>query len=404
MSGSGAAGADPQHRGHAREVFIAFLRLGLSAFGGPIAHLAYFRSEFVERRRWLDERAYADLVALCQLLPGPTSSQVGLALGLQRAGWSGALAAWAGFTLPSAALLIGLAQGLLHHPALAAAGAVHGLKVVAVAIVAQAVWSMARTLCTDRPRVALAFATALLTLFLPATGGQLLAMALAGLIGWVGLRVAATEPRAQRPVPIPRRTALLCLLLFATLLLGLPMVARLSGSEVWVLVDRFYRVGALIFGGGHVILPLLQAVVVPTGLVDPSLFLAGYGAAQAVPGPLTTFAAFLGAVLSGPLSGWAGGMLLLVVIFLPSFLLVIGVLPFWEGIRHREGLRSALAGINAGVVGLLLAALYDPLWTGAILGRQDFALALAAFGLLVIARTPPLVVVVLGALGGWALA
>jgi chromate transporter len=389
--------------GSAIEVFLAFLRLGLTSFGGPVAHLGYFRTEFVERRRWLDERGYADLVALCQFLPGPASSQVGMALGLLRAGWTGALAAWAGFTLPSAIALILFALGITQFGGLAASGAIHGLKVVAVAVVAQAVWGMARSLCPDRPRAGLAILAALATLALPTAIGQVAAMAVsAALGGW--LLALPPQPSADHlSYGVSRRAGMAALAVFALLLVGLPIVAGLSGSLLWSLLDGFYRAGALVFGGGHVVLPLLQATVVPAGVVDTSDFLAGYGAVQAVPGPLFTFAAYLGAVMSGPPGGWAGGMLFLTAVFLPAFLLVVGALPFWEALRRRPGIQSAMAGANAGVVGILLAALYDPVWTGAILGRTDFGLALAAFGLLVVARISPAYVVVLAALAGWGL-
>jgi chromate transporter len=398
-AGEPAAG----RRGSALEVLLAFLRLGLTSFGGPVAHLGYFRTEFVERRRWLDERGYADLVALCQFLPGPASSQVGMALGLLRAGWIGALAAWVGFTLPSAIALILFALGIAQYGDLASSGAVHGLKVVAVAVVAQAVWGMARSLCPDRPRAGLAILAALAALALPTAFGQVAAMAAcAALGGWL-LSLPPQPPAAHLSYGVSRRAGVAALAVFALLLAGLPIVAGLSGSPLWSLLDGFYRAGALVFGGGHVVLPLLQATVVPAGVVDTADFLAGYGATQAMPGPLFTFAAYLGAVMSGPPGGWAGGMLFLVAVFVPAFLLVVGALPFWEALRRRPGIQSAMAGANAGVVGILLAALYDPVWTGAILGRADFGLALAAFGLLVYARLSPALVVVLAALAGWAL-
>jgi len=382
-------------------VLLVFLRLGLTSFGGPVAHLGYFRTEFVERRRWLDDRSYSELVALCQFLPGPASSQVGMALGLSRAGWVGALMAWAGFTLPSALALVIFAYGIVHYGDLAASGAVQGLKVAAVAVVAQAVWGMAGSLCPDRPRAGLAIFSALLTLVLPSALGQIGAILVCGLIGWRLLRLP------HRPVPadighgVSRRAGTIALVLFAVLLLGLPLLAAASGSPRWGLVEGFYRAGALVFGGGHVVLPLLQAAVVPGGMVSNADFLAGYGAAQAIPGPLFAFAAYLGAVMQGPLSGWTGGLLLLVVIFLPAFLLVVGALPFWDALRRREAIQSAVAGINAGVVGLLLSALYDPVWTSAIHSRMDFGLALAAFGLLVHARVSPVMVVALSAAVGW---
>ena len=397
-----AAGVAPHRR--VLDVFLAFLRLGLSAFGGPVAHLAHFHREFVERRRWLDEGAYADLVALCQFLPGPSSSQVGLALGLGRAGWAGGFAAWCGFTLPSALLLILLAHALGAVPGLTASGAVHGVKVVAVAVVAQALWAMGRALCPDRLRIGLAILTAILALSLPCAVGQIVAIVLAGIVGRLWLKPAPATGTGRLGGVVSQRRGLVALGVFAILLVGLPVVARLSGSTSWAIVDGVYRAGALIFGGGHVMLPLLEASVVPLGVIDPAVFLAGYGATQAMPGPLSTFAAFVGAAMTGPLSGWSGGLILLILIFLPSFLLVIGVLPFWELLRSRADIRSALAGINAGVVGLLLAAFYDPIWAQTIHGRADVGLALAAFGLLTVGRLAPPWVVLAGAFAGLTMA
>ncbi len=386
--------------GRVAEVFLAFLRLGLTSFGGPVAHLAYFRTEFVERRQWLDDRNYSDLVALCQFLPGPASSQVGMALGLARAGWAGSLAAWLGFTLPSALALIGFASGMAHYGALAGSGLVHGLKVVAVAVVAQAVWGMARSLCPDRFRAGLAILAALLTLALPAALGQIGAIVICGLLGRWLLHLPPQPPAQHQGYPVSRRAALVALALFALLLAGLPALAASTGSPLLALVDGFYRAGALVFGGGHVVLPLLQATVVPGGFVSNPDFLAGYGAAQAVPGPLFSFAAYLGAVMTGPLTGWMGGLFFLTLLFVPAWLLVLGALPFWETLRQRPDIQSTVAGINAGVVGVLLSALYDPVWTSAIHSRADFALALAAFGLLVYAKVSPLWVVLFAALAG----
>lgn len=400
-------GASPpdndSQRGTALEVLAAFFKLGLTSFGGPVAHLGYFRTEFVERRKWLDEKSYSDLVALCQFLPGPASSQVGMALGQQRAGWIGSLMAWIGFTMPSALALILFAYGIAQYGELAASGAVHGLKVVAVAVVAQAVWGMAKSLCPDRTRAALAIFSALLTLILPSWLGQVGAILACGVIGWWTVKLAHDEPVPHVGYGVSRGAGVTALGLFFALLLGLPLVVAATGFSLWALVEGFYRSGALVFGGGHVVLPLLQASVVPTGAVGNSEFLAGYGAAQAVPGPLFTFAAYLGAVMQGPLSGWQGGLVFLVVIFVPAWLLVIGALPFWDALRQRDAIRSAMAGVNAGVLGILLSALYDPVWTSAIHGRADFGLALAAFGLLVYARISPVFVVLLGAVAGWLL-
>lgn len=393
-----------RHAGSVIEVFLAFLKLGLTSFGGPVAHLGYFRTEFVDRRQWLDDSSYADLVALCQFLPGPASSQVGIALGQRRAGWAGALAAWVGFTLPSAVALILFAFGVLQWAGLAQSGAVHGLKVVAVAVVAQAVWGMARSLCPDRLRAGVAVLAALMVLALPSAGGQILAIVSGAVIGRWALQLAHLPAARHHDHGISKRTGAVLLLLFAALLLGLPLLAAIAPSPLATVVSSFYRAGALVFGGGHVVLPLLQLAVVPNELVSPTLFLAGYGATQAVPGPLFTFAAYLGAVMSAPPGGWFGGLLLLTVIFVPAFLLVLGALPFWELLRQRDGVQRALAGINAAVVGILGAALYDPVWTSAVHTRSDFALALAAFGLLVYGRQSPVVVVPLAALAGWLLA
>ena len=391
-------------KGSPFEVLIAFLKLGLTSFGGPVAHLGYFRMEFVERRKWLDDKSYSDLVALCQFLPGPASSQVGIALGLGRAGWLGALAAWVGFTLPSALALILFAFGVARWAGVASSGAIHGLKVAAVAVVAQAVWAMARSLCPDRMRAGIAVAAALLVLAVPSAMGQVAAIASGGLVGrWV-LQLGHLPAAQHRDYGVSRRAGAALLIAFAGLLVLLPAVAAGSGSAALSAVRVFYQAGALVFGGGHVVLPLLQAGVVSPGWVGNDAFLAGYGAAQAVPGPLFTFAAYLGAVMPPPLGGWLGGLALLLAIFLPAFLLVVGALPFWEALRQRDGVQRAMAGINAAVVGVLVAALYDPVWTNAIHSRADFGLALAAFGLLLYARVSPAVVVGLAAAGGWALA
>ena len=394
----------PRHPGAPFEVFLAFLRLGLTSFGGPVAHIGYFRAEFVERRRWLDERSYADLVALCQFLPGPASSQVGLALGQLRAGWPGALAAWLGFTLPSALLLMAFAYGIARNSALATSGAVHGLKVFAVAVVAQAVWSMGRSLCPDRPRAGLAILGALLTLVLPATVGQVAAIAVCGLTGWWALRVPHQSAVEHLGYGVSKRAGAVALAVFALLFAGLPIVATTTGASTLALVNGFYRSGALVFGGGHVVLPLLQSVVVPSGAVTNADFLAGYGAAQVMPGPLFAFSAYLGAVNRGPLSGWIGGLVFLVTLFTPAFLLLMGALPYWDALRQRDSVQSIMAGVNAGVVGLLLAALYDPVATSAILTRADFGFVLALFGLLALARWSPVTVAVVAALAGWLLA
>ena len=382
------------------EVLAVFLRLGLTSFGGPIAHLGYFREEFVAKRRWLDDRAYADLVALCQFLPGPASSQVGIAIGLSRAGYAGALAAWTGFTLPSAVILVVFAYGVDALGGAGGTGWLHGLKVAAVAVVAQALWGMMRSLTPDRERATIAVSAAGLVLALPSAWSQVGVIALSGIVGAVFLRVAAPTDHVSLPLKVGRRTGATLLAIFFILLAGLPLFASESASQGLKLVDAFYRTGSLVFGGGHVVLPLLKEAVVPTGWVGEDEFLAGYGAAQAVPGPLFTFAAYLGAVMKAPPNGAAGAALCLVAVFLPSFLLVIGALPFWEELRNRASAQSALRGINAAVVGLLLAALYDPVWTAGITKPGDFVLGVAAFVLLAMWKTPPWLVVVLCAFGG----
>ena len=381
-------------------VFLIFLRLGLTSFGGPVAHLGYFRDEFVVRRRWLSERSYADLVALCQFLPGPASSQVGLALGLSRAGYRGALAAWAGFTLPSALILILFATSLAFQGSLHA-GVLQGLKVVAVAVVAQAVWGMARTLCPDRLRVTLMAASAVLVLLLPFIWSQPLVLLGAGLLGVLLIKPTTEEQQDDLPVRVSRRAGSLALGLFLVLLVGLPLLASLFPSQLLSIVDSFYRVGALVFGGGHVMLPLLEAETVQPGLLDIDTFLAGYGATQAIPGPLFTFAAFLGTAINTGLPSWLTGLVCLAAIFLPSFLLVVGALPFWAQLRHSPRTQAALAGINAAVVGLLLAALYQPVWSSAIKSSQDFALGLVALIALVFWKLPPWLVVLATAALGW---
>ncbi len=391
------------------QVFLVFLRLGLTSFGGPVAHLAFFRDEFVVRRRWLDEASYADLVALCQFLPGPASSQLGMVIGWQRGGWGGVAAAWLGFTLPSALLMIGLAYGVAWLGAMGGAplwlGLLHGLKVAAVAVVAQAIWSMSRSLCPDAARRLLALLAALLALGLPwITGvgvvwGQLLAMGVSCAAGaWFGERWMS-ERRSEAPPTwgMSRAVGGAALLLLALLLVGLPAWAAASGSALLAQVDGFLRAGALVFGGGHVVLPLLQASAVPTGAGSAADFLAGYGAAQALPGPLFSFAAFLGASMSpavlGSLAPWQGGVLMLVVIFVPALLVVVAALPFWDLLRTRRGVRAAMTGVNAGVVGLLLAAFIHPVWTAGIGSLQDAALAALALAVLIRWRVSPLWVV-----------
>jgi chromate transporter len=385
--------------GRAAEVLVAFLRLGCTSFGGPVAHLGYFRAEFVERRKWLDDAAYGDLVALAQFLPGPASSQIGIALGALRAGAPGAMAAWLGFTLPSAVLMIlaGYGLSLLHGPA----AWIHGLKLAAVAVVAQAVWGMWPRLCPDRSRAALAVGAALAVLAWSGAAAQIVAIAAAGAIGWRWLPRRVAHRGAGEEFRAGRALSWSCAILFFALLSLLPILA--SASHGLAVFDSFYRAGSLVFGGGHVVLPLLRAEVVPRWIGD-NAFLAGYGIAQAMPGPLFTFAAYLGTAMQGGApAGWAGGLLALGAIFLPAFLLVFAALPHWSALRRLAPMRAALDGVNAAVVGILLAALYDPVFVTSVRGPADFGLALAAFGLLTLGRIAPLWVVLACALGGAAL-
>jgi chromate transporter len=373
--------------GTVADVFAAFLRLGLTSFGGPIAHLAYFREEFVSRRRWISDDAYAELVSLCQFLPGPASSQVGIALGYLRAGLPGSIAAWLAFTLPSAALMTLFAVGLTHYGDVADAGWLHGLKVFAVAIVAHAVWGMGRALCPDFARRAIAVAVAAALLFAPLPAMQVAAMVLAGLAGAMWLRSVVSGSHRPLEIPVPRAGAGAALVVFGLLLAGLPALALATGVNLLELFSAFYRAGALVFGGGHVVLPLLQAELVPAGWITNDAFLAGYAAAQVVPGPLFTFAAFLGAAIPLP-GGVAGAAIAVAGIFLPAFLLVLGALPFWQGLLQRPRLRAAVAGVNAGVVGILLAALITPVGSTALRSTADAALAVLALAALMTRRAP----------------
>jgi chromate transporter len=400
-SGQAAAKGNPRAEGTPAEVFRAFLKLGLTSFGGPIAHLGYFRDELVTRRKWIDEAGYADLVALCQFLPGPASSQVGFALGLLRGGPLGALAAWAAFTLPSAILLVLFAFGAAAFAGPVGLGLAHGLKVVAVAVVAQAVWGMARTLAPDRTRASIALAAVLIVVFAGGSMGQIAAIVIGGLAGLLACRGEPAPLAGHLQFRVSKSVGLGALALFGLLLVLLPLAASMSQGVA--LFDAFYRSGSLVFGGGHVVLPLLQAEVVPQGWVSNDAFLAGYGAAQAVPGPLFSFAAYLGAVVGSAPNGILGAAIALVAIFLPGMLLLIGALPFWDAFRSRPLAQAVMRGANAAVVGILGAALYNPAWQSAILTPQDFALALTAFLLLTVWKVPPWIVVVLTAAGGVAL-
>lgn len=405
MTGGERPGPPPSGPGNAGEVFLVFLRLGLTSFGGPIAHLGYFREALVTRRRWIDEAGYADLVALCQFLPGPASSQVGFALGLLRGGGLlGGLAAWTAFTLPSALLLLAFAYGASAISGPVGGGSIHGLKLVAVAVVAQAVWGMARSLAPDRSRASLALGALLLTVFAPTAFSQILAITLGAVAGLVLCRSDDGPSSGPRVVPVTRRAGGVALALFLLLLIGLPFLAQVLSAHALAVSDAFYRSGAFVFGGGHVVLPLLRSALVEPGWVSPDAFLAGYGAAQAVPGPLFTVAAYLGAVAQPGPNGVLGAALALVAIFLPGLLLVYGTLPFWDAVRSRPAARAAMRGTNAAVVGILGAALYDPVWTGAVGSPRDFALAALAFVLLTVWKAPPWSVVVFTALSGLALA
>jgi chromate transporter len=393
-----------QERGSFLEVLRVSTRLGLTSFGGPIAHLGYFHEEYVKNRKWIDEQSYADLVALCQFLPGPASSQVSIAIGILRARFLGGIAAWIGFTLPSALALIAFGLGVGAFAGASDAGWLHGLKVVAVAVVAQAVWGMARSLCPDRERATIAILAAIVTLAWPSAVGQLSSIVIAALTGAVIFPGQTSSSSASMRFPIAKKTGIAAWIIFFVLLVGLPLYRQMAPSHALEVFDSFFRVGSLVFGGGHVVLPLLQTEVVAPGWVTNEQFVAGYGATQAVPGPLFTFSAYLGAVMSSEPNGWTGAFLALVAIFLPSFLLVIGALPFWDLLRSVRMFQSALKGINAAVVGLLLAALYNPVWTSAIYSPADFGLGLIAFGLLMFWRFPPWLVVVLTAIGAEALA
>jgi|SRR5476651_762282 len=384
-------------------IFLIFLRLGLTSFGGPVAHLGYFRNEFVVRRCWLSEHNYADLVALCQFLPGPSSSQVGMALGLSRAGYTGALAAWLGFTLPSAVILILFALGISAYGDIMSPGILHGLKIAAVAVVAQAVWGMAKNLCQGAQRATIMTVAACLALALPNAWGQVGAIVLAGLVGMRLFKPTPSLAHQTLPIPVSSLMGLIWLSLFLVLLIGLPILAHKIPNQLLAVIDAFYRTGSLVFGGGHVVLPLLRAEVVPSGWVGNDVFLAGYGATQALPGPLFTFAAFLGASMTSSPTGWLGGMVALLAIFTPSFLLMAGVLPFWENLRRNLRAQAALTGVNAAVVGLLLAAFYDPVWTSGIHKPTDFALALVAVTALIYWKFPPWLVVIGCGLIGWLL-
>lgn len=383
------------------EVFRVFLKLGLTSFGGPIAHLGYFRDELVVRRKWIDEEGYADLVALCQFLPGPASSQVGFSLGVLRGnGLLGGLAAWLAFTMPSAAILFAFALGAAAFTGAAAEGVLHGLKLIAVAVVAQAIWGMAKNLTPDRERAGIALAGIAIVVFIGGSFGQIGAIALGAIAGLWLCRGELSKPTGHLRFPVSRHGGAIALILFVALFVIPPLLVITTGHQAVAVFNAFYRSGALVFGGGHVVLPLLQAQVVAPGWVTNEFFLTGYGLAQAVPGPLFTFATYLGTVMGPAPNGVAGAFIALLAIFLPGVLLVYGMLPYWDALRLRPTAQAAMRGANAAVVGILGAALYDPVWTSAVLSPRDFALALAGFLLLTVWKTQPWIVVVLLAAGG----
>jgi chromate transporter len=386
------------------EVFCAFLKLGFTSFGGPIAHIGYFREEFVARRGWIDDEAFADLLALCQFLPGPASSQLGFSIGLARAGYLGGVAAWVAFTLPSAIALVLFAYGASALTGLLGVGLLHGFKLVAVAIVAQAVLSMARTLCPDRQRAAIALAAALIVVFGSASIAQIAAILVGGVAGFFLCRTTPVTSTASLLVPVSPNAGVAALTVFFVLLFGLAFLNRLGLSQGISLFQAFYRSGALVFGGGHVVLPLLHEAFVSSGWVSDDAFLAGYGAAQAIPGPLFTFAAYLGAIVRPSPHGLAGAAIGLFGIFLPGMLILVGTLPFWQALRKRPAAQAMMRGVNAAVVGLLAAALYNPVWPTAIKTPSDVAIALIGFALLTVWRVPPLAVVIFSVLAGIGLA
>ena len=383
------------------QVFWVALRLGMTSFGGPIAHIGYFRQEYVVKRSWLDEQSFADVLALSQSLPGPASSKVGIIIGTIRAGLPGGFLAWLGFTLPSATALIIFGYGLQEFT-MSNDGWLQGLKIAAVAVVAQAVWGMSRTLAPDRNRASIAITASIVSLTWTTPFTPIIIIVIAGIIGWKFLKVSdAKSNRTAISNRIKPWVGILALVIFVGLLLGLPVGRQIFGThQTLLIIDSFYRSGSLVFGGGHVVLPLLQSEVVETGWVAKETFLAGYGATQAVPGPLFTFSAFLGTVMTTPPNGLTGGLITLLAIFLPAFFLAIGPLPFWDILRQRSDLQSVLQGVNAAVVGLLLSALYDPIWTSTIHEPLDFALASTALGMLMLWKLPPWAVVTLSALAG----
>lgn len=378
------------------EIFKVFLSLGLTSFGGPVAHLGYFRNEIVERRKWIDEHLYADLIAMCQFLPGPASSQIGISIGLIRGGYKGAVAAWLGFTLPSAIAMALFAYGVTALRGSLDASWLHGFKIAAVVIVTQAVWVMGSKLTPDWKRLVFAAIVAAFTLLMPSAWGQISAIIVGGFFGILLLKQSTPLPHMGFTLKVDRSVAISCLVLFLLLLIALPLLETIFPNHHLRVFDSFYRTGSLVFGGGHVVLPLLKTSVVNTGWMTNETFLAGYGAAQAIPGPLFTFAAYIGAIMNG----WAGAILCLIAIFLPSFLLIIGIFPFWSELRKHPNVQSAIHGVNTSVVGILLAALYHPVWTSGILSIKDFVIFIIAFLFLQLLNVPSWLVTLLCALSG----
>lgn len=381
------------------EILIVSTKLGLTSFGGPVAHLGYFHTEYIRRRKWMDEKSYADLVALCQFLPGPASSQVGIGIGVMRGGVLGGIVSFIGFTLPSVIALIIFAL-ILQGLDIGATGWIHGLKIVAVAVVAHAILGMAKNLVPDLKRKALALFALVVTLLWQTAFTQIGVIVVSAIIGFILYQKHTKNDEQKVHFPISRRLGVFCLTLFFGLLFLLPILREVLNLRWVAMVDSFYRSGALVFGGGHVVLPLLEREFVPTGWLSEEAFLAGYGATQAVPGPLFTFAAYLGAVMDG----WLGGLIATIAIFLPAFLLILGTLPFWDSLRHNPKIKGALLGINAAVVGILISAFYNPIWTSSIGEPIDFAFAAILFSMLVYWKLPPWIVVLTGAIGGVLLA
>ncbi len=377
------------------EILLVSTRLGLTSFGGPVAHLGYFHNEYIQRRKWMDEKSYADLVALCQFLPGPASSQVGIGIGVMRAGLLGGIVSFIGFTLPSVIALIMFAL-ILQGLDIADAGWIHGLKLVAVAVVAHAILGMAKNLTPDLKRKTIALLALVATLLWQTAFTQVGVILIAAFIGYFLYKQHSHSDDADICVPISKWFATFCLVVFFGLLILLPILREATALNWIAMFDSFYRSGSLVFGGGHVVLPLLEREFVPTGWLSEEAFLAGYGATQAVPGPLFTFAAYLGAVMNG----WQGGLLATIAIFLPAFLLIYGTLPFWDTLRRNPKIKGALMGVNAAVVGILISAFYLPIWTSSILAPIDFAFAAVLFSMLVYWKLPPWVVVLAGAIGG----